>query len=252
MKLLWSPIVDTLHLPRLGRRKSWIVPVQLIMSLLMVLFSHALDRLTTDGNLGIWPLTLAFLSLIALAATQDIAVDGWAIELLQGASSAYGSTCQTIGMSIGWLLSNTIFLALSDPSFCNRFLQSRLDCPAEGVLSLAQFLRGAGVALALATLVVFLWPDDSTPSRKIQTKRSRGIKQANPFTEISSSYRQLLGVLRLPSVQSLSVLLLTYRCEFEKNYDDLHLAPQTSLFFLCGSWSAPLFVSLLQPCLQSG
>jgi PAT family acetyl-CoA transporter-like MFS transporter 1 len=27
-KLLWSPIVDSLYWARLGRRKSWIVPLQ--------------------------------------------------------------------------------------------------------------------------------------------------------------------------------------------------------------------------------
>lgn len=35
LKLLWSPIVDSLFHPKLGRRKSWIVPVQTIVGVLL-------------------------------------------------------------------------------------------------------------------------------------------------------------------------------------------------------------------------
>lgn len=31
LKLFWSPIVDSLFSARLGRRKSWIVPMQLVI-----------------------------------------------------------------------------------------------------------------------------------------------------------------------------------------------------------------------------
>ena len=32
LKLFWSPIVDVVHVPRWGRRKSWIVPCQILIS----------------------------------------------------------------------------------------------------------------------------------------------------------------------------------------------------------------------------
>lgn len=34
LKLLWSPIVDSIFSPKLGRRKSWIVPIQTIVGVL--------------------------------------------------------------------------------------------------------------------------------------------------------------------------------------------------------------------------
>lgn len=34
LKLLWSPVVDSCFSPKLGRRKSWIVPIQSIVGLL--------------------------------------------------------------------------------------------------------------------------------------------------------------------------------------------------------------------------
>jgi PAT family acetyl-CoA transporter-like MFS transporter 1 len=41
MKLLWSPIVDAIYSKKLGRRKSWIVPIQFCSGLLLLwLGSH--------------------------------------------------------------------------------------------------------------------------------------------------------------------------------------------------------------------
>lgn len=34
LKLLWSPVVDSIFSPKLGRRKSWIVPIQTIVGLM--------------------------------------------------------------------------------------------------------------------------------------------------------------------------------------------------------------------------
>jgi hypothetical protein len=36
LKLLWAPIVDSVYITRFGRRKSWLVTVQLILSALML------------------------------------------------------------------------------------------------------------------------------------------------------------------------------------------------------------------------
>lgn len=39
LKLLWSPIVDSLFFRSIGRRKSWIIPMQLIVGTLMLVIS---------------------------------------------------------------------------------------------------------------------------------------------------------------------------------------------------------------------
>lgn len=36
LKLLWSPVVDSLYSNRIGRRKSWIVPTQLATAAVLV------------------------------------------------------------------------------------------------------------------------------------------------------------------------------------------------------------------------
>jgi len=80
MKLLWSPIVDAVWSRRLGRRKSWILPVQLISGLGMIyLGSHAEGMMAAAGAVGgagIWTFTYWWFFLVFTCATQDIAVDG--------------------------------------------------------------------------------------------------------------------------------------------------------------------------------
>lgn len=62
-------------------------------------------------------LTLIFVTLIFFAATQDIAVDGWALTLLSQENLSYASTAQTIGLNSGYFLSFTVFLAFNSVEF---------------------------------------------------------------------------------------------------------------------------------------
>lgn len=49
LKLLWAPIVDAIFIKRLGRRKSWLVPIQYLLGIFMLLFSsHIREILDTS------------------------------------------------------------------------------------------------------------------------------------------------------------------------------------------------------------
>ena len=77
-KFLWSPLVDRLHLPvlgRLGRRKSWILLCQglMVIALLGIVVT---DPATQIGTFALF----AFLGSLG-SATQDIAIDGWRIDV---------------------------------------------------------------------------------------------------------------------------------------------------------------------------
>lgn len=82
VKLLWAPIVDSLYVSSFGRRKSWLVPVQYLIGIFMLALSLFISRIMDEGNLNIYLLTAIFFLLNFLAATQDIAVDGWALTML--------------------------------------------------------------------------------------------------------------------------------------------------------------------------
>ena len=69
----------------------------------------------------------------------------------------YASTCQTVGMNIGYFASFTVFLALNDADFSNAYLRP-VGAPhrAHGLLPLSTYLRGWGWAYAAVTLAIAL------------------------------------------------------------------------------------------------
>lgn len=124
LKFLWSPIVDAIYSPNLGRRKSWIVPIQLLTGCLFFWLGRNIDEIMEAEHIPVYYLTISFLVTIFFCATQDIAVDGWALTLLSKESLSYASTAQTIGLNTGYFMSFTVFLALSSPEFSNKYIWS--------------------------------------------------------------------------------------------------------------------------------
>ena len=82
-KFLWSPLVDRLALPlvgRLGRRKGWIVTCQVLLVACLVALA-ATDPASRIGRFAV----LAVLGALA-SATQDVAIDGWRIDVADEAT----------------------------------------------------------------------------------------------------------------------------------------------------------------------
>lgn len=138
LKLLWAPLVDSVYLQQFGRRKSWLVPTQYLLGLFMLYLSFTVDAmLQTDGQKGpdVIMLTAVFFLLAFLAATQDIAVDGWALTMLSKENVGYASTCNSVGQTAGYFLGNVLFLALESPDFCNKYL--RFEPKDQGIVTLS-------------------------------------------------------------------------------------------------------------------
>lgn len=82
-KLLWSPIVDSVYSAGFGRRKSWIVPVQLISAALLM---SSADWIQTQYEAGaVAPLTVLFFFFVLLAATQVSCACQWCRQVSVGA-----------------------------------------------------------------------------------------------------------------------------------------------------------------------
>lgn len=76
----------------MGRRKSWVVPVQLLVGLVLVILSYYVDGMIQPHKHGkpqIFELTACFFVLYFLVATQDIAVDAWALTMLSPPNIGY-------------------------------------------------------------------------------------------------------------------------------------------------------------------
>ena len=155
VKLIWAPIVDSLYSRRFGRRKSWLVPVQYLIGACMIMLSYAVDELIGNGKYppNVFLLTIFFLFLHFLAATQDIVVDGWALTMLSRQNVGYASTCNSVGQTAGFFMGYSIFLALESKEFCNTYL--RAEPQETGIVDLSTFLFIWGVLFALVTTAIW-------------------------------------------------------------------------------------------------
>lgn len=96
VKILWAPIVDSVYFKSFGLRKSWLIPTQIAIGLFMLIVAQNIDEWMGNGA-GKGPqmilLTSVFFVLWFLAATQDVAVDGWALTMLKRENVGFAGTC---------------------------------------------------------------------------------------------------------------------------------------------------------------
>lgn len=216
LKLLWSPVVDAIYHPRIGRRKSWIIPIQLISGITLIFLGGSIDALLESPEENLTRITWTFFFLVFLCATQDIAVDGWALTILSPNALSYASTAQTIGLNTGYFLSFTVFLAFNSPQFSNKYLRS---VPQEyGVLSLNSYLTFWGVVYILVTVFVALFTlEEPRHLKKVRRDDSLTATNTHPWTALKSVYHSMFQVLRLPTIQAFIVVHFVGKIGFQAN-----------------------------------
>ncbi|QLI71629.1 uncharacterized protein G6M90_00g090350 [Metarhizium brunneum] len=204
MKLFWSPFVDAVWSSKIGRRKTWIVPIQFLSGFSMLwLGSHVESMMETTGKPGgptVWGFMTWWFFLVLMCATQDIAVDGWALTLLTPANVSYASTAQTVGLTAGHFMSYTVFLALNASDFANKWFRS---VPSEeGLVSLGGYLTFWGWVYIIVTIGLgFL-------KREEKSHNDDGVWDV---------YRIMWGILKLKNVQTIIIVHLIAKIGFQAN-----------------------------------
>lgn len=111
-QFLWSPLLDKVDIPglrRLGKRKQWIAPMQLIVGIALVVMSY-LD----PKNALAWFSLLAAIGAFA-SATQDIAINAWRIDVAdEEATLDILSTVTQMGFRLASLVGGAIGLIMAD------------------------------------------------------------------------------------------------------------------------------------------
>ncbi|KAL1411897.1 hypothetical protein Q8F55_002883 [Vanrija albida] len=206
LKLFWSPIVDAWFMPKWGRRKSWIVPVQGITGIgLWFIGSRIEGWLAAKEHIDIHFLTYVFGSLILAAATQDIAVDGWALTLLSPPNLSYASTAQTIGLGIGSAMSFTVFLSLNSVEFSNKYFRSAAAHQDYPLVSLGSYLHFWGAMYIVVTVwLIFFKVEDP-------------VSEADPDLDVKKVYGVMWSIIRLPNIQAFLFVLLIAKFGFQVN-----------------------------------
>lgn len=105
---LWAPLVDRWYVRRLGRRRSWLLPIQvcLVAVLGFVAFGQA--------ELAIAVLVGAAILASVLAATGDIAIDGYAVDRISPAMRGPANGIQIGGYWVGMLIGGSLVLLIID------------------------------------------------------------------------------------------------------------------------------------------
>ncbi|HXH53026.1 MAG TPA: MFS transporter [Sphingomicrobium sp.] len=149
-KFLWSPLVDRVRLPgleRLGRRRSWLVLCQVILT--ATFFGLALS----DPRLALgWFALVAVIGAFS-SATQDVVIDAWRIDVAdEQAPVEILSSIYQFGYRIAALIGGALALVLSE----------RVPWPTVYAIM--------GVFMAATLIATFLAPD--TPRTAIEREQS--------------------------------------------------------------------------------
>lgn len=108
LKPLWAPLLDSASFPFLGRRKGWILVTQWMVSLALLVMAFF--------DAGAHPVMLAVLALVTayLAASQDIAIDAYRVDILTPEERGVGVALFVGAYRIAMLVSGGIAFILSD------------------------------------------------------------------------------------------------------------------------------------------
>jgi len=77
LKFLWAPLIDRYAPPLLGRRRGWMLLMQVLLALGMMLMG------TLSPSQNLFPLALLAVAVAFCSATQDIAFDAYRSDALR-------------------------------------------------------------------------------------------------------------------------------------------------------------------------
>ena len=156
-RIFWGPVLDRYSLFNIGKRRSWILAMQVLLLVgfnLMAWFSPTQ-----------YPKFLAFLALIlaCFSATQDVAIDAHRAEYLPPKEHALGASLAVFGYRLALLLSGGLALIMAEQ------------------LGWAFTYRFMGFVMIIGMFAVFF---SREPSVEIEEKSSFALSFVEPVKEL--------------------------------------------------------------------
>jgi len=198
LKFLWAPVIDRVPMPVLGRvlgrRRSWIVFIQILLA------GAIIGLGLTDPGADLFRTGLLSVVVAFLAASQDIALDAYRVEILNDDQLAAGTANWTFGWRIAQVGGAALGLIFAD------------------VFSWPMVFTGMAVFMGVGIVVILINPEPPKPSGEDAIERaaenflkrdghlSGGLARtaakvysaaAGPFVEFISNRRGWLAILAL-------------------------------------------------------
>lgn len=107
-KFLWAPLIDRFEVPWLGRRRGWIVLIQLLIAAVLLWMASVSPGRATM-LFALVAVLVAFLS-----ASLDIVIDAYRTDLLAPSERGLGGSLSVLGYRLAMVLSGGIALVWAD------------------------------------------------------------------------------------------------------------------------------------------
>ncbi|XP_060865228.1 acetyl-coenzyme A transporter 1-like [Metopolophium dirhodum] len=203
LKLCWAPLVDVHYVQWIGKRKSWLLPVQYLMGVVLLYAANNInDWIPETGKPNIVMLTCLFFVLNLLASTQNIVVDSWALTMLKKANLGYSSVCSSSGFAIGIMLGSVFPVLFTSEDFYNKYLRNTPSMG--GIMTLESLLFICGILFILVATLIGIFKKEK------DTRLEDNYEQLH----ITNSYKLLWDILKLPNIRALLIALLTMKVGF--------------------------------------
>ncbi|XP_022165986.1 acetyl-coenzyme A transporter 1-like [Myzus persicae] len=203
LKLIWAPLVDAVYVQKIGRRKSWLIPVQYLMGACFIYMAGNIDEwLPETRKPDILKLVFVFFIMKVLVITEDIVVDSWALTMLKKNNVGYASTCNATGQVMGMMISYIFSVLLTSEDFSNNYL--RIEPGVGGVFTMKCLCYAWGILFILITTLIAMF----------KKEKDHRLEDDHIKLNIVQNYSLIWGILKLPGIQSLALTLLTAKIGF--------------------------------------
>ena len=184
-KFIWAPLMDRFEPPFLGRRRGWLVLMQLVLALLIFLMSQ-LDPIADTFKFSLMAVGVAFLS-----SSQDIVIDAYRTDIAPADERGLSASLGVFGYRLGMILSGGVAFILAD---------------AWGWGAVYRM-----IALVMVGLAVFSVFTPMIPSDEMQPQRQRDFGRfvAMVAAACAAFYAVRFGLSELPLIDVWRGIILT-------------------------------------------
>jgi PAT family beta-lactamase induction signal transducer AmpG len=133
LKFLWAPFIDRYPLPLLGRRRGWVLLMQLALAATIALFA------LQNPAASLMPVAICAIAIVFFSATQDIAFDAYRTDVAKPHERGLAAAANNLGYRTSAWIAAALALVIAD------YFGWRL-----GFMLLAVIMAGFGVATILA------------------------------------------------------------------------------------------------------